>query len=567
MWGGVRWVGLRIPLFLLLLLVLVLGPDGSTTPDASSPSASLSAGLTAPTPPGPLELTDHSTNDIAFFARTLDSDGTAAHDISLVLASDAPAVERLMASEMRDIHRVRVQACDGTADEEEINDAIATDHYVLLSTGTFRAKEPIVLSTENGTLAGSGRSATVITKVCHTRGITVSASDACVRDLTVVGDGMTANERLIVFEGSGSWAENVRATGSRQYNVVFNRADNCRLVACESDSCVDSTANSGAVFVYAASVTITALYSHGNKNDAIYVYNTESDALMVERCLSVGDKGLAKPIPGRGTGVRQAHGPISIKGCLVKDSTNMAIDGSGLPGFESPLSVEGCTFINTAGNAIDGGGGYGWQIKGNTIVGVNLGDTDVEGYGITNCSRAVIADNHIEACWRAGIALCNNSDCVVSGNTILDCNLTEHFSGEGPADAAIYLWATGPGHACKGNVVINNTIIDNQAGEVRTLASGASSGQNAVVYPGSQDFFPNQCVLIAEGHHTEYGLVDYCTFSPPNTTVYLQANLSNSYTAAATVSGAQTQVNGIAECEVDSARPRTTALSGTGSRA
>ncbi len=469
----------------------------------------------------------------------------------VIAASDSSNAEKAMCDAL----------CDGTQDDVQIQAGIdslsATGGVVLLLTGTFYLAAILDMDSDNVLLTGVSRYGTTIKKVAasaKTRAINMSGAGVCLANLTVEGDGSTASERLVDFSADGSWADNVRFTTSTQYNVVIDDAENVRLVRCESDGCTNSTANSGGIFCYLSSCVIDGLYSHGNTNHAVYVYNYETDTVDIVNSLSDADKGLLKIVPGRSNYVLQAHGPIAIRNTTIKNATDLPFDGSALAtGLNySPVSINSCLIVDSVSNAIDAGGGAGWIINGNIIWGVNTGDTTDEGYGITNCNRASITNNWIGSCWRAGIALYNDSDCHVTNNTIENCNMTQFFSDEDPADAAIYVWASGSGKESKRNIVANNTIKDTGLVAAKNLAAGVSAGVSSLTYAGSLDFFPWQTVKITEGATTEYQLVDYCTFSTPNTTVYFTSTLANSYTTSGTIEGVATMVYGISEKEASS---------------
>ncbi len=451
--------------------------------------------------------------------------------------------------------------CDGTQDDVEIQAGIdslsATGGTVFLQTGTFTISAIIDMDSANVHLTGVSRYGTKIIKAAaaaKTRAINMSGSGTSLANMTIQGDGSTASERLVDFSADGTWADNVRFTTSTQYNAVIDDAENVRLVRCESDGCTNSTANSGAIFCYLSSAVIDGLYSHGNTNHALYVYNYETDTVDIVNSLSDADKGMLKVVPGRGNYALLAHGPIGIRNCTVKNSTDLPFDGSGLATSlnQSPVTINCCVIMDSVSNAIDAGGGSGWVINGNIIWGVNTADTADEGYGVTNCNRAQITNNWIGACWRAGIALYNDSDCQVSNNTIENCNMTQYFSDEDPADSAIYIWASGSGKESKRNIVSNNIIKDVGATSARTLGAAASTGDSSVSYAGSLDFFPWQTVAINEGATTEYQLVDYCSFSTPNTTVYFTSTLANDFTTSATITGVATMVYGVSEKEASS---------------
>jgi parallel beta-helix repeat protein len=236
----------------------------------------------------------------------------------------------------------------------------------------------------------------------------------------------------------------------------------------------------------------------------------------------------------------------------------MGINGSTLSttsDHESPVMIIGNSFFECADNAIDAGGGYGWHISENYIWGVNMNNAVPagEGYGITNCGRAVITNNKISWCWRSGISLYNNNNCLVSGNSIENCNLGQ-FAGSPPtmADAGIYVWSNGAGSTCSYNTVKNNQIIDNQATAAKTLTA---IGAQSVAYTGSMDFKPNQCVKIDDDDSAaEYNWVDYVTYSDPTTTVYLVNAIAGTYTTGqnAFIQGVATQIAGVQEYEASS---------------
>ena len=116
---------------------------------------------------------------------------------AVVFASNAPAMDRLMATAMKGVYGSRVQVCDGTADQVEIQAAVDAGHLTQLSSGTFTDNAPIMLDTYD-TLQGAGRKATHITlaasadcNIIQTAADNVHRYDIVVEGLSL--DGNKAN--------------------------------------------------------------------------------------------------------------------------------------------------------------------------------------------------------------------------------------------------------------------------------------------------------------------------------------------------------------------------------------
>lgn len=88
---------------------------------------------------------------------------------ALVVASDTPAQDKLMAARAKQYYGARIQICDGFADDVEINAALADlmnlpsiTGTLILSMGTFQIDDPIVFPGDQLTIKGSSHGASNI---------------------------------------------------------------------------------------------------------------------------------------------------------------------------------------------------------------------------------------------------------------------------------------------------------------------------------------------------------------------------------------------------------------------
>ncbi len=113
---------------------------------------------------------------------------------AMVFASDAPAIDRFMASAMKHLYGARVQVCDGTADETEFM-AVATDlgtnGLISASSGNFYIGAAITGSWSGIHLQGAGQAATTFNQAYAGDVFDISCYQAVFNDFQVIGDHAT----------------------------------------------------------------------------------------------------------------------------------------------------------------------------------------------------------------------------------------------------------------------------------------------------------------------------------------------------------------------------------------
>jgi hypothetical protein len=126
---------------------------------------------------------------------------------AVVFASDAPSIDRFMARAMENIYGDRIGVCDGTADEAQINTAIAAivtagGGKVKLSCGEFQIDSSVLITQVGGysylTLEGQGQGTILKTTSIADHMIKGNEETArhmyvTLRDFIVNGDGQAAN--------------------------------------------------------------------------------------------------------------------------------------------------------------------------------------------------------------------------------------------------------------------------------------------------------------------------------------------------------------------------------------
>ncbi len=460
-----------------------------------------------------------------------------------------------------------VWLCDGVSDETEINaalDAVASyKGQVHLSQGTFNitAKVTVHADTE---LVGAGKTATVINSSGIAWGCIILQADATIRDLHLKGDGTTTYEIGIGMDAAGCQAINVKVEDCKRSNISCGAVSGIKIVNCESVDCksYESTSfsiNIGSIATFqTGDVLITGLYSHDNDGPAIHTYSNRNGTLTITDWLSVGDREGLHLVNGSGTHSLTACGPINIINPTLKDTIGMGIEGSGNSGKLANVSILGGTFDNVGDNAIDPGGSYGWTISGVHINGVNLaGNGAHEGYGITNGRGMRVFNSTIEHCWRAGICVFDENDCVISGNLLRNNNQGRFAVGPPwPADAGVFIWAENS-TTCYRTKVVDNVFEDTQATAQRTLSEDTGVSPTYVKYSGNLDFFYNQRVYIHDSAHSEYAYVLWTSWDGSYQEVYFRSALTYAYTTAngAYIQGKATQGYGIVEDEHSDTAP------------
>jgi hypothetical protein len=434
----------------------------------------------------------------------------------VIAASNAPA-------------NVKAQSdvvCDGTADQVEINYAIATLGYrsIALSEGTFTIAAYVVLYP--GThVSGKGKT----TIVTGAQGFSVSGADCDVSDMYF--SSITGNAVTIFTEGTGSSLENIIVSGCTESGIVSSATD-INIINC------DSSANTQfGVILNGVRNVVSGGHFSSNVMSAVTVRS--SDCQVNGITAYANDKGISV------YAVDASHpiSSVSISGNILIDNVQRQIQ---INSDQAPSSfgvvVDGnsCRWTlstNTTGEAIDVLSFKGTVISNNYVYG-NKGTT--HGYGIvvdSGSDYSSIVGNVVEWCSHAGIHIFQSDFVTCVGNTIKNCGVLS----VGGVVGGIFLDSTSVY-----NIVGNNEVIDSQASISSLLTGTANSGQKVVSVTDGSKFKALQWVTISDGAPaTENNQID--TITGNNLT--MKTNLTNTYTVAASgiVTGRTTGTYGIAE--------------------
>lgn len=117
---------------------------------------------------------------------------------AMIYASDAPAMDRYMATVFHKLYGSRCAVCDGTSDETEINAALAAGYKVILPTGGYTIDDPITAVVTDVTIEGYGWD-TIISLAANgdANMITVGGNGWTIRSLKLDGNGAS--------QGAGNW--------------------------------------------------------------------------------------------------------------------------------------------------------------------------------------------------------------------------------------------------------------------------------------------------------------------------------------------------------------------------
>lgn len=158
---------------------------------------------------------------------------------AVVFASDAPAMDRFMARAMKGVYGDRVQICDGTADQVEINAALASDDAgptVEMRGPTFHIAAPVVVQYTYSTLRGQGwetelEAATNLNDNIIELDQSAALYNVTVRDMRIDGnkDNQSDNGTGLDFTNSQmGHFENLKITNCKTYGI---KADSMALGA------------------------------------------------------------------------------------------------------------------------------------------------------------------------------------------------------------------------------------------------------------------------------------------------------------------------------------------------
>lgn len=201
---------------------------------------------------------------------------------------------------------VRKQAdylCDGTADQVEINAALAAlpsgGGWVQLSEGAFSLTSGITTSVVGSTLAGQGRAATILTYAAGAATgpmVNLAHNTCCLRDLTLDGNKTqnsgTTTHRNWTVTGSDGLVENVWASQSAGNGCdIASGSARTRVLNC----LVTSAAFVGLVAA-GPNITVANCIIFANLTEGLYLTGTNVLAVG-NQCVSNTNSGITLASP------------------------------------------------------------------------------------------------------------------------------------------------------------------------------------------------------------------------------------------------------------------------------
>ncbi len=278
--------------------------------------------------------------------------------------------------------------CDGTADEEEINAAVATvlgGGRVLLSEGNFTTATEIQLA-DNVKLFGQGAGTIIKNAADTTHNLigTAGASNVTVADLLVDG-----NKDNVDTAGAATYdgLNGIRVYGGSSY-VTIERvvAQNCYYSGIQLGGGSQET-NSD--------IVVSKCTALNNRDNGI---NCRPGATRVTttRCIATGQTY---------SGIQAIRADyVTVTGCICHDNGG-ASEGDGI-GFE------GCVYSVIQGNIVHS----------NSVQGIKC-DKTLEGSGTRNSAHIAIVGNLIydnggDPVNAQGVQIINTNDSLVSDNVI-----------------------------------------------------------------------------------------------------------------------------------------------------
>lgn len=342
-----------------------------------------------------------------------------------VAASNANALSKFMADYI----------CDGTADQVEINAALAalptTFGKVLLSEGQFNLAAPISFTRTNSELSGMGWG--TILRVIDAGGapinitiVNVNQANCLVHNFkldgnkannagatSMIGVGLLANNCIL---------ENVWVVNSKAYGIYTDNGSSGHLVqSCISEgsdtsnyllrsgttnvgriiSCISKTGAAGYSFDL-GSYNVVSCLAHGSSGTGFLV--SSADTSLVG-CVSEGNTGL---------GVSIGAARCKIMSCDVRNNAGGGISTSGSGTFVSILGNS--IYLNTSGSGIDINT-TDCAVKGNTVT-----QNAQHGIRVAGARTGVIGNKIIDngtqtATTYSGILL-SADDCYIDSNLI-----------------------------------------------------------------------------------------------------------------------------------------------------
>jgi len=288
----------------------------------------------------------------------------------LVAASNAP----------QNIIDIAGYVCNGTADDEQINDALDNYKYVELSEGTFTIDNPIEFPSGGKELKGSGYQ-TAITPANGFNNTIIQVDYTSVRyqiimrdflvdgnkdnqssgigvDITGTGSLIMDNVYITKVKGYGIYCDGLTQTTNEPHitNSIVSQCgdDGIRLEwswgfeICDM-SYIGNNDGNGIAIVGGGESGITNCEIDENGDSGILLYST--DRMLITSCPYIGDNGDC------GVRISSTAYDVVLSSCLILEngSVNAIPDGVRIDGAAKNITIDSCRiWDNNSGDQDDG---------------------------------------------------------------------------------------------------------------------------------------------------------------------------------------------------------------------
>lgn len=191
---------------------------------------------------------------------------------AIVLANDCPTLVKAAARLAKIVFRDRVQICDGTSDEDQINTTIAANGRVVLVGQTFTIDGSITKAVNKVVLEGQGPDVTTIQFAAATAasGIMIGGDGWQIKNLAIDGTNQTASNNQALIQTSPLPASGGKDDVLLENLCLHDASSRCVAISPSSDN-----------------VTIKQVKFADNDKGHIYVNAWEADVtnVVIDRCL------------------------------------------------------------------------------------------------------------------------------------------------------------------------------------------------------------------------------------------------------------------------------------------
>ena len=421
----------------------------------------------------------------------------ASYGTLFLAASDATAAEKARCV------ACGLTVCDGTADEVQINAALAADVPLILSSGNFVTAAPITAALANITIRGQGIFSTIITLAntsnCHM--ITVAGAGWTLSDFQLQGnsanntttcgiyargnydnliiervyiddtkvdginvgngvDHLTVRDcKITATVGNGIHSPDGQATASTDFRIIYNEFTDCGIGSALSAILLTGNANTDIQGVIIANNTFV-----NSEYLDVYLLRGSSGAGVIRNVVITGNNS------------------IDSGGIRSEGAENVTIAGNTLYNVDhSGILVNGSV----------GYTGYNIVISGNTIDTTKYSCIDIQKNTNAPANVIVISNSLANAGLSAGdwaaIHLTGADNCLIAENIMFDNRGTKYMRFGIMQD----------GNAVTGLIIKGNNIHDTEPGGGQGIDLAASC--NAVVIEGNKiTGVPNNGILVRD---------------------------------------------------------------------